>query len=71
MNRVLVVDCNEDTHIRRVVKRSQLSPDEVLSIMRQQASRARRLAAADWVISNNRDDLSQLQKLALAIQLHF
>jgi hypothetical protein len=39
--------------------------------MRQQASRARRLAAADWVISNNRDDLSQLQKLALAIQLHF
>jgi dephospho-CoA kinase len=71
LNRVLVVDCEEDTQVRRVVKRSQLSPDEVLSIMRQQASRKQRLAAADWVISNNQDDLAHLQKLAQAIQLHF
>jgi dephospho-CoA kinase len=71
LDRVLVVDCDEQTQVRRVVQRSHLSPDEVLSIMRQQASRARRLAAADWVISNNRDDLSELQNLALAIQLHF
>jgi dephospho-CoA kinase len=71
LNRVLVVDCNEDTQIRRVVKRSQLSPDEVLKIMRQQASRSQRLAAADWVIGNHHDDIAQLQKLALAIQLHF
>ncbi len=71
LSRVLVVDCEEDTQVRRVVKRSQLSPDEVLSIMRQQASRTQRLAAADWVISNNQDDLAHLQKLAQAIQLHF
>ncbi len=70
-DRVLVVDCDENTQVRRVVQRSQLKPEQVLDIMAQQAGRAQRLAAADWVVNNDVDDLFALQKEAKAIQLHF
>lgn len=70
-HRVLVVDCDENTQVRRVVQRSQLKPEQVLAIMAQQAGRAQRLAAADWVISNDADDMLALQEQADAIQLHF
>lgn len=70
-HRVLVVDCDENTQVRRVVQRSQLKPEQVLAIMAQQAGRAQRLAAADWVISNDADDMLALQAQADAIQLHF
>jgi dephospho-CoA kinase len=59
VNRVLVVDAPEETQVARVRERSRLSEDEVRAIMRAQASRAERLAAADDVIDNrgSRDDL--------------
>jgi dephospho-CoA kinase len=53
VDRVLVVDCPEDTQVERVRARSGLSADEVRAIMRSQASRAERLAAADDVIDNS------------------
>ncbi len=53
--RVLVVDCPEETQIARVMARSGISADEVRAIMASQAPRAARLAAADDVIDNNRD----------------
>jgi len=52
VDRVLVVDCPEETQVARVRSRSKLSEDEVRSIMRTQVSRAERLAAADDVIDN-------------------
>jgi len=52
VDRVLVVDCPEETQIARVRSRSKLSEDEVRSIMRTQVSRAERLASADDVIDN-------------------
>ena len=52
VDRVLVVDCPEETQVQRVRARSGLSADEVRAIMRTQASRAERLAAADDVIDN-------------------
>ena len=52
VDRVLVVDAPEETQVERVRARSRLSESEVLSIMRTQASRAARLAAADDVIDN-------------------
>ena len=52
VDRVLVVDCPEQTQLERVRARSGLSEDEVRAIMRTQASRAERLAAADDVIDN-------------------
>ncbi len=53
VDRVLVVDCPEDTQVERVRARSGLSADEVRAIMQSQASRAERLAAADDVIDNS------------------
>jgi dephospho-CoA kinase len=52
VDRVLVVDCPEETQLARVRARSGLSEDEVRAIMRTQSSRAERLAAADDVIDN-------------------
>jgi dephospho-CoA kinase len=52
VDRVLVVDAPEDTQVERVRARSGLSADEVRAIMRTQASRAERLAAAHDVIDN-------------------
>jgi dephospho-CoA kinase len=52
-DRVLVVDCPEQTQIARVMTRSGLARDDVLAIMRRQASRQQRLAAADDVIYND------------------
>jgi dephospho-CoA kinase len=51
-DRVVAVDCAEEIQIARVGVRSGLSEDEVRAIMRSQASRAERLAAADDVIDN-------------------
>jgi dephospho-CoA kinase len=53
VDRVLVVDCPEQTQVARVRARSPLSEDEVRAIIGTQASRAQRLAAADDVIENS------------------
>ena len=52
VDRVLVVDCPEETQVARVRARSGLAEDEVRAIMRGQIPRAERLAAADDVIDN-------------------
>lgn len=58
---VLVVDCEPETQIERVMARSGWPRETVEAVMRQQASRQQRLAAADAVIFNGRDcSLSQL-----------
>jgi len=51
--RVVVVDCPEDVQIERVRQRSKLTDDEIRRIIRSQASREDRLAAADDVIDNS------------------
>jgi dephospho-CoA kinase len=55
VQRVLVVDCPEEVQIARVMARSHLPRDQVLAIMKAQASRAQRLAAADDVVDNGGD----------------
>ena len=55
VNRILVVDCDEDLQISRVMARSGLSDKEVRSIIATQASREQRLAAADDVVFNTAD----------------
>ena len=52
VDRVLVIDCPEQTQLERVRARSALSEAEVRAIMRGQLPRAERLAAADDVIDN-------------------
>jgi dephospho-CoA kinase len=66
VDRVLVVDCPEETRLARVRARSGLSEDEVRAIMRTQISRAERLAAADDVI-DNRGSREALRKQVAAL----
>jgi dephospho-CoA kinase len=47
-----------------------LSPDAVLQIMANQASRAQRLAAADFVIYNDDNNLDQLHHQVMHLNLH-
>lgn len=53
--RVLVVDCDEEEQVARVVHRSQLAPEAVKAIMASQVSRAERLRHADDIVLNDRD----------------
>lgn len=55
VQRVLVVDCSEETQVRRTMARSALKADEVRAIMSAQLPRAERLEHADDVISNDGD----------------
>ncbi|HEX7953253.1 MAG TPA: dephospho-CoA kinase [Burkholderiales bacterium] len=52
-NRILVVDCEPETQIRRVMERSGLSRAQVLAIVATQAEREHRLREADDVIHND------------------
>jgi dephospho-CoA kinase len=65
VDRVLVVDAPERTRAARVRARG-LSPQELRRIMRSQASRAERLAAADDVI-DNRGTRDALRKQVAAL----
>ena len=61
VDRVLVVDCAETTQIERVVARNGLSREAIQNIISAQASRAQKLAAADWVIHNEKLTLQTLR----------
>ena len=67
VDRVLVIDCSPATQVERVVRRSQLSPDEVERIIAQQAPRATRLAAADAAISNDGLSMADLRAEVVAL----
>ena len=55
VNRVLVIDCPTEVQIARVMARDELTAPEVAAIMRTQASREDRLAAAHDVLENTGD----------------
>jgi dephospho-CoA kinase len=55
VDRVLVVDCDEELQIRRLRDRDGSTPEQVEAILRAQAPRAARLKAADDVIRNDTD----------------
>ena len=58
--RILVVDCSEKTQITRVMRRSELSSEQVKAIIAAQIPRAQRLKAADDIIENNSDTAALL-----------
>jgi dephospho-CoA kinase len=55
VDRVLVVDCDEDLQIRRLRDRDGSTPEQIQAILRAQVPRAARLKAADDVIHNDAD----------------
>ena len=52
VDRVLVVDCPEEAQVRRLMARDGASREDALRMLDSQATRERRLAAADDVIDN-------------------
>lgn len=64
---VLVVDCEENTQIQRVIARNGLERPAIEKIMAAQASRQQRRSAADYVIYNDAIDFTQLRQEVLSI----
>lgn len=71
VDRVVVVDCLPQTQIERVMTRSGLSRDDVQGIIDAQASRPRRLKAADIVVFNEGLSMEQLRGEVMAVARHF
>ncbi len=55
MDRILVVDCHEDTQLKRLLARDAENEDQARCILAAQASRQDRLVIADDVVSNDAD----------------
>ncbi len=71
VERVLVVDCMLSTQVDRVMKRSGWERVAVEAVIAQQASRARRRAAADAVIYNEGLSLERLQQQIEGLAAHW
>ena len=64
IDRLVLVDCSEETQIQRVMQRSNLPREEIERILAAQASREERLKHADVVIKNQ----GSLKDLEVAVQ---
>lgn len=69
VDRILVVDCSEETQIQRVMTRNGWSRETVQAIIAAQASRSQKLAAADWVIHNEGVSLAALHTRVLSLPI--
>jgi dephospho-CoA kinase len=65
VDRVLVVDCDEETQIQRLLIRDAETAEWAHKMLAAQASREARLAIADDVISNDQDLANTLQQIVL------
>jgi dephospho-CoA kinase len=61
IDHVLLIDCDEDTQIKRVMQRNQISENQAKQILQAQASRQQRLTIADSIILND-GNLQDLHK---------
>ena len=61
---IIVVDCSQARQMSRVMARNGWTRTQTQAVIDTQASRQERLAVANWVIDNDSDDLSALQKQA-------
>lgn len=65
VDRVLVVDCDEETQIQRLLTRDAETAEQAHRMLAAQASREARLAIADDVISNDQDLEKTMQQVVL------
>ena len=70
VDRVLVVDCDEELQTRRLRDRDGSTPEQVLAILKAQAPRAARLKAADDVIHND-SDMSAVRDQVAALHARY
>lgn len=69
VDRVLVVDCLLETQIHRVMARNGWDRETVQRVIETQASRAQKLAAADWVIHNEGLSIDALRQCVQSLPL--
>lgn len=67
VDRILVVDCSEDTQVQRVMQRSGWGEAQVRKVIAQQSSRALRRSIADAVIHNDRIALAAVRAQVQAL----
>ncbi|KVU17895.1 dephospho-CoA kinase [Burkholderia ubonensis] len=71
VDRVLVVDCDVETQIARVMRRNRFTREQVEAIIARQATRDARLAAADDVIVNDATTPDALAAQVDALHLRY
>lgn len=71
VDRVLVVDCREQTQVERVMARSGWTREAVLAVIAQQAPRAVRRASADAVVFNDGISREALQEHVASLWAHW
>lgn len=71
VERVLVVDCEEDTQVQRVMQRSGWSAEQVQRVIAQQTPRVARRAIADAVVFNDGVSLAALQAQVQTLWQHW
>lgn len=64
VQRILVVDCDQDTQIKRVMHRNHFTREQVVQILAAQASRDERLAQADDVI----DSMANVSQVRIEVE---
>ena len=61
MDRVLLIDCNVETQIQRLIQRDQASREEAIKIIESQASiESKRELSDDRIINNNETSIEEL-----------
>jgi len=70
VDRVLVVDCDEELQIRRLRDRDASTPEQIAAILKAQAPRAVRLKAANDIIRNDAD-LSAVREQVAALHARY
>jgi len=70
VDRVLVVDCDEETQIRRLTARDAESEDQARRMLGAQSSREERLAIADDVIQNDDNLASTLDQVTALHEIY-
>jgi len=60
LDRILVIDCSQETQIARVAARNAIPHEDIRKILSSQATRLQRLACADMVLFNDGINLDQL-----------
>ena len=61
MDRVLLIDCNVETQIERIIQRDQTSREEAIKIIESQASiESKRELSDDRIVNNNETSIEEL-----------
>lgn len=70
VDRILVVDCDEQAQIARASQRDGSPPEQIRAIMATQVSRPQRLAAADEIVHNDGDE-HELDAQVIRLHQHY